>query len=129
MSLWTLMASPLFYSGDMSKLDEFTLNVLCNAEVIQVNQDSLGQCARVVMLDDTTFLMVKDLEDGTKAVGLCNKGDEPVQLTAKWSDLQVKGRQTVRDLWRQKDLGKYEGSFEAKVARHGVALIRVGKAH
>ena len=33
------MAAPLIYSGDMSKLDEFTLNVLCNPEVIEVNQD------------------------------------------------------------------------------------------
>jgi alpha-galactosidase len=32
MSLWALMASPLFFSGDMTKLDEFTLNVLCNPE-------------------------------------------------------------------------------------------------
>ena len=39
MSLWCLMASPLFFSGDMNRLDEFTLNVLCNAEMIEVNQD------------------------------------------------------------------------------------------
>src|ERR1035441_1429220 len=38
MSMWALMASPLFYSGDMGSLDEFTLNVLCNAEVIDVDQ-------------------------------------------------------------------------------------------
>ena len=55
MSLWCLMASPLFYSGDMSQLDEFTLNVLCNPEVIDVNQDPLGQCARVVPLGEDTF--------------------------------------------------------------------------
>ena len=29
----------------MSRLDEFTLNVLCNPEVIDMNQDALGQCA------------------------------------------------------------------------------------
>ena len=39
MSMWSLMAAPLIYSGDMSKLDEFTLNILCNTEVIEVNQD------------------------------------------------------------------------------------------
>ena len=36
----------LIFSGDMTKLDPFTLNVLCNAEVIAVNQDPLGQQAR-----------------------------------------------------------------------------------
>jgi len=126
MSLWALMASPLFYSGDMSKLDEFTINVLCNPEVIDVNQDPLGQCARVVKFDDETFLMVKDLEAGTKAIGLCNKGEEPAALTAKWSDVGVKGSQTVRDLWRQKDIDKFDGEFKAEVRRHGVVLLRVG---
>ncbi len=46
MSLWALMASPLFYSGDMTRLDEFTLNVLCNPEVIEVNQDPLWPVGR-----------------------------------------------------------------------------------
>jgi len=48
MSLWSLMTAPLIYSGDMSKLDEFTLNVLCNPEVIDVNQDPMGECAMVI---------------------------------------------------------------------------------
>ena len=60
MALWCLMASPLFYSGDMTRLDEFTLNILCNTEVIEVNQDPLGQCARVVKLGGDSFLMVKN---------------------------------------------------------------------
>ncbi len=126
MSLWALMASPIFYSGDMSQLDEFTLNVLCNPEVIAVNQDPLGQCARVVKLDENTFLMVKDLEDGTRAVGLCNRGEDKVSVTAKWSDLGVEGKQLVRDVWRQKNLGKFSGEFKAEVPRRGVVLVRVG---
>ena len=125
MSLWSLMASPLFYSGDMTKLDEFTLNVLCNAEVIDVNQDPLGQCARVVRLSEDTFLLVKDLEDGTKAIGLCNKGEEPQQVAAKWSDLGVNGRQVLRDVWRQKDLGTFTDEYRAEVPRRGVVLLRV----
>lgn len=127
MSLWALMASPIFYSGDMSKLDEFTLNVLCNSEVIEVNQDPLGQCARIVTLDEDTFLMVKDLADGAIAVGLCNRGDDRVSVTAKWSDLGVKGRQPVRDVWRQKNLGRFTGEFKADVPRRGVVLVKIGR--
>jgi hypothetical protein len=40
---WALMASPLFFGGDMGRLDEFTVDVLCNAEVIDVDQDRLGK--------------------------------------------------------------------------------------
>jgi alpha-galactosidase len=131
MSLWCLMASPLFFSGDMNQLDEFTLNILCNPEVIEIDQDPLGQCGRVIAVGEQTFLMVKDLEDGGKAVGLCNRGELPATVTARWSDLGLKGPQTVRDPWRQKDLGHVDGEFSASVLRRGVVLVRmtaVGKS-
>jgi alpha-galactosidase len=85
MSLWCLMASPLFYSGEMGKLDPFTLNVLCNPEVIDIDQDPLGQSASVSMTSDSTFLMVKDLEDGSKALGLFNRGRLSAPVTASWA--------------------------------------------
>ena len=50
MSFWSLMAAPLVFSGDMTRLDDFTLNVLCNAEVIGVDQDPLGRQARMVRI-------------------------------------------------------------------------------
>jgi alpha-galactosidase len=125
MSLWCLMASPLFFSGDMGKLDEFTINVLCNPEVIEIDQDPLGQCARVVPLSAGTFLMVKPLQDGSQAVGLCNQGPAPQTITARWSDLGVDGKQAVRDLWRQRELGIFERQFSAPVDRRGVVLLRI----
>lgn len=128
MSLWCLMAAPLFYSGDMSRLDEFTVNVLCNPEVIDINQDPLGQCARVIRLTDETFLMVKDLEDGDKALGLCNRGEFETEVAAKWTDVGVNGAQKLRDLWRHKDLGDFTGEFKSTVPRRGVVLVRVSPA-
>jgi len=125
MSLWCLMAAPLFYSGDMGRLDEFTINVLCNPEVIDVDQDPLGQCAAVVGQTEDTFLMVKDLADGTKAVGLFNQGEVETTVTARWTDLGLTGKQAVRDLWRQKDLGVFEGQFQTPVPRRGVVLVKL----
>jgi len=37
--------------------------------------------------------------------------------------------QTVRDLWRQKDVGVFEGRFAAPVGRHGVVMVRVSRTH
>ncbi len=125
MSLWCLMSAPLVYSGDVSHLDAFTTNVLCNPEVIAVDQDSLGQCARVVRLTDTTFVMIKNLDDGAQAVGLCNQGQLKTSVTLKWSDLGVTGPRSVRDLWRQKNLGIFTNEFHALVPSHGVVLVRI----
>lgn len=127
MSLWCLMASPLIYSGDMSKLDEFTLNVLCNPEVIEVDQDPLGECGLVIKHDPDCFLMVKNLSDGSKSVGLFNRGKNSVEVVADWAELQISGKQSVRDLWRQKELGIYKQKFSAQVPAQGVVMIKISK--
>jgi alpha-galactosidase len=127
-SLWCLLASPLLIGCDMTQLDEFTLNLLTNDEVLDVNQDPLGCQAARVAQNGMLEVWAKDLEDGSKAVGLFNRGSSEESITANWADLGLTGGQTVRDLWRQKDLGKFTGEFEAKVGRHGVVLLKFSLA-
>ena len=129
MSLWSLMASPLFFSGDMNRLDPFTLNILCNPEVNEVNQDPLGQSAAMIPLDEETFVMVKEMEDGSKAVGFFNRDEIDRDLTASWSVLGLQGTHTLRDLWRQKDIGTAAGSLTYRVPARGVMFVRVRPLH
>ena len=121
------MASPLVYSGDMSKLDEFTINILCNPEVIDIDQDILGKSGKVTLLPNNCFIMVKELADGSRAVGLFNRGKVAVEVTADWKTLQLSGKQMVRDLWRQKDLGIFQDKFSSLVQAQGVAMVKIGK--
>jgi alpha-galactosidase len=127
MSLWSMMAAPLFFSGDMGKLDPFTLTVLCNAEVIDVDQDPLGKQARPLRKTDHELVLMKDLEDGSKAVGLFNLDPQPAELSVSWPELGVSGAPTLRDLWRQKDMGIFTDRFDAQVPGHGVVLVRLSK--
>jgi alpha-galactosidase len=124
-SLWSLLASPLLIGCDMTQLDEFTLSLLTNDEVIEVNQDPLGRQANRVALDGQLEVWAKDMEDGSKAVGLFNRGSREATVTLNWSDLGIEGKQVVRDLWRQQDLGEFTEKFDATVGRHGVVLVRV----
>ena len=102
--------------------------MLCNSEVIEVDQDILGRQAKVLRRTADEWVLVKDLADGSKAVGLLNLSDQPAKLAITWADLGRTGRQRVHDVWRQKDLGKYRSQFETKVPRHGVALLRLTPA-
>jgi len=124
MSLWCLMASPLFFSGDMPSLDEFTLNILCNPEVIEIDQDPLGAQGGPVFQQGETEIWRKPLEDGSFALGLFNLSEIAQSVTARWSDLGLEGLYQLRDLWRQQDLGGFETEFRAEVPRHGVLLLR-----
>jgi alpha-galactosidase len=125
MSMWSLMAAPLFFSGDITNLDPFTLNVLCNSEVIDIDQDSLAKQAHIVRKTAQELILAKPLEDGSVAVGLFNLGSAPASILVDWSELGRTGKQTVRDLWRQKEIGVNEGRYAATVPAHGVMLVRM----
>ncbi len=125
-SLWSLLASPLLIGCDLSQLDDFTLNLLTNDEVIAVNQDPLGvQASRKIQTEEGE-VWVKPLADGSYAVGLFNRGYIASEMEADFAALGIKkGKYEVRDLWRQQDLGNFKGSFKTQVPRHGVVLVKV----
>jgi alpha-galactosidase len=125
-SLWSLVSSPLLIGADMSQLDQFTLDLLSNDEVLGVNQDVLGKPAGRVSQDGHVEVWARPLADGTMAVGLFNRGPVAADVTAAWSVVGVSGAQRVRDLWQQKDLGTFRDSFTARVPRHGAMLVKVG---
>jgi len=124
-SLWSLVAAPMIFSGDITRLDEFTLSLLTNDEIIEVDQDPLGKPGYRVSKSGDTEVWIRLLEDGSKAVGLFNRGEKETKVTALWSDLGVTGKQKIRDLWRQKDIGSFNDKYAATVPRHGVIMLRL----
>lgn len=127
-SLWSLFSAPLLIGCDMEKLDDFTLNLLTNDEVIDVNQDPLGKQATCLQTIGDLRIYVKELEDGSRAVGFCNFGLDTVDLPYKdFAKLGINGKNVVRDLWRQQDIAKLDTQTEdlkVKVPAHGVVLYK-----
>ncbi len=123
-SLWCLWGSPMIIGTPIERLDPFTLSLLSNDEVLEINQDPLGIQGRRAKAHGGEAV-VKPLEDGSKAVGLFNPGAKPTEVAIDWSTLGLQGKQRVRDLWRQKDLGVHTANFTADVRSHGVVLVRL----
>lgn len=111
----------------MTRLDQFTLDLLTNDDVIAVNQDPLGKQARRMAKDELLEVWARPLWDGTQAVGLFNRGYVKAKVTAKWSDLNFTGKQPVRNLWRKRSLGLFDNAFSAVVPAHGAVLVKIGK--
>jgi alpha-galactosidase len=103
------------------------MNVLCNSEVIGINQDLLGKQAWIVRKTKEEFVLAKPLEDGSLAVGLFNLTRDERPVDASWQELKLGGNQKVRDLWRQKDEGAASGSVRRTLPAHGVALMRLSR--
>ena len=124
-SLWSLLSAPLLIGCDISKLDNFTLSLLTNDEVIAIDQDPLGKQAQQVIKTETYQVWVKDLEDGSKALGIFNLSAKDQVVRFYWNNLGLMNNYYVRDLWRQKDIGTYYSMFSTKLAPHGVTLIKI----
>ena len=126
-SLWAILASPMLIGCDMNMLDEFTLSLLCNHEVLDINQDPLGIQGVKQTVKDDYYVYIKPLEDGSLAVGLFNISDQPRKIGFIPHKLGLFGEQTVRDVWRQKDIAKVAQKeyWETEVAPHGAVLLRL----
>lgn len=139
-SLWALLSAPLLLGCDVERLDDFTLSLLTNREVIAVDQDALCAPAtkRVVENGQIWF---KPLADGSVALGcfnmdpyfvLWNQDDgEAMQhrdysFTVNLRELGFDDTVTVRDLWRNEDImTTSESSFNLSVPYHGVKLVKI----
>lgn len=127
-SLWSLLSAPLLLSCDLTALDPFTLSLVTNDEVIDIDQDSLGTPARRVSTSGDTQVWVKPMEDGSVAVGFFNLGNTPATVAITWPELGLVGPQIVRDVWRQRDVANSADSFSTPVNPHGVVLTRIRPA-
>jgi len=126
-SLWCLLSAPLLIGCPIEQMDDFTVSLLTNDEVLDINQDPLGMQARRISSESGRQVWVKKLHDGSLAVGLFNTHLFSQTVSVDWRQLEISGPRTVRDLWRQKDQGRFDASFSAEVPAHGVKLIRLSK--
>ena len=138
-TLFSLLAAPMLIGCPIDQLDPFTLNLLTNDEVLEVNQDPMGKPARLMADENGVQIWLKPLEDGSYAVGLFNTADygktpqsyfrwgneSPKQFTFNFDKAHLNGKYRLRDLWRQKNKGEFTGSFKTEIPYHGVKMLRM----
>ena len=123
-SLWSLLAANMLIGCDISQIDDFTFNLLCNNEVNAVNQDILGKQAHRDSDEQGIQIWSRPLFDGGKAVGIFNLNEKTVtvRLADALAKAGIRNAGTVRDLWRQKDIS---ADAEYVILPHGVLYVKV----
>ena len=138
-SMFSLLAAPMLIGCPIEQIDAFTLNLLTNDEVIAVNQDPLGKPARLVKEINGIQIWLKQLLDGSVAVGLFNTGgygtnpasyfnwgnETAASFNFNFSSIGLNGKYTVRDLWQQKNIGVFNGSMKTTINHHGVQMFQL----
>lgn len=134
--LWCLLAAPLIAGNDVRNMPTAIRDILINKEVIAVDQDSLGVQAQRISASNNLEIWAKPMKDGSRAVGLFNRGTSAATITVNFADLNkwpayrwdATMPLPVRDLWAKADLGPKTGSYGVSVPSHGLALVRIGPA-
>jgi len=76
MAMWAMMCSPLLSSCDLRNMNEATKGILMNTTLLRINQDALGQQAKLLTRKKGVWLFKKELKDGSVAIAVFNAGKE-----------------------------------------------------
>ena len=130
MSLWSLLAAPLLAGNDLRTMTDEIKGILMNTEVIAVDQDRAVKPAKKISEQGTSIVIARQLEDGSMAVGLFNRGEEPARIPVSWESIGLAGgKLKARDLWAHKDLDIPGDQYTATVPKHGVVMLRVTRGN
>ena len=126
MTLFSIFRSPLMFGGDLPGNDGFTLSLITNKDVLNVNQHSTNG-KQLFRDNDLIVWTADDPKTGDKYLALFNASDSvsPVEMSVKFEQLGLSGTHSVRDLWTGEKLGNYTNVFARTVNRHGAGLYRI----
>lgn len=110
----------------MNEIDEFTIRLLTNAGLMNINQDELGHVAEVIRNKDNEIVMLKKLADGSRVLAIFNTDvNAEKQIAVTSQEVGVTADSNVYDVWRQKPTGKYGEALNVKLSANGVALFKL----
>jgi alpha-galactosidase len=125
MALWAILAAPLLAGNDVRSMSAETKEMLTNSDVIAVDQDPKGQQGHRVWEEGWMETWVRALADGSYAVGLFNRTEQPIRMSIDLKTIGLPHPSKIRDLWEHKDVTADQGSYTTEIPGHGVVLVRV----
>lgn len=129
-SLWAMVASPLLIGADVRKMENYSLEILTNKEIIAINQDPLGQQGKLEAeaMSGTLQSYAKNMSDGSLAVVLLNRGTTTATMAMLPPSYKKWRNWRVRDLWVHKEVGVLNETYWVEVMSHEAKVLRLWPA-
>lgn len=122
MTLWAVFRSPLFFGGELRLTDDYTLSLVTNPEVINVNQNS--EKPLLVYNKGGIAVWQTKIENCT-AVAVFNLSDEEKHYKLSFLNLGIENVRAVRDLWARKDIPKCENDVAVSLKPHSSEFFEI----
>ena len=132
MSLWAMLASPLILGNDVREMDDETMTIIGNEEVIAIDQDPwVLQGVRVPASESGQIFYRPLAEYGARAVLLLNISDQESVFGFSLEDIGLRNAGArVRDVWSHEEVSGEEGGaggegLSFRVPAHGARMFVV----
>lgn len=120
MTMWCLFGSPLMLGCEMTKLDDWTLSLLTNREVLAM---LTPKCVphQICLDDNKAIWTAHNKEAESSYVALFNLSDEEAEVSIAWKDLQLgTAPSSLTELWTKATAtADADGILKAKLPAHG----------
>jgi len=138
-SIWAMLAAPLISGNDLRSMNQQTIDILTNKEVIAIDQDELGIQGFRHSTKDSVQTWYKPLKNGDWAVCFLNRSKTPKKVEMNWvseviadsfakRELNAKtDTYKIRNLWTKKDVGTTKKALKAEVPGQDVLMLRLTK--
>jgi len=98
LSLWAVARSPLIIGANLTLLDQETLRLLCNADILKIDQTATA--SRQVLHESDLVIWTADLPGAQHAIAAFNLGEKAITLDRRLSDLLLPaGQYDIRNAW------------------------------
>lgn len=134
MTLWCMFRSPLMIGAELTLMDEWTLSLLTNKDILAMMKETC-KGTQVLRTDDYAVWKNKDEVSGRICVALFNLSDEEKVLSVGLAELEedelsgkdgaAEEEKELYELWEKQESSTKFGRVEAAVPAHGVKVYRV----
>ncbi len=125
LSLWSIFRSPLMLGGHLPETSLYTIGLLKNKEVMDVNQLCLGG-RPVAGMDSAAPVWVSRYPDSAdQAVALFNLGETAHSFSVSLKDLDATGASLLTNLWTGETSSIMKETLEVSVPPHDVCFLRL----
>lgn len=130
-SMWAILKSPLVIGGalkdPLSSMNQASLSILSNKQVIGFNQDSLGKSAslRRRWSEEGYEVWSGSLSGGRTVAALINWADKKRSLTLNLPDVGVQFAGRVENVWKNQTFDNIKTSYTSEVDAHGIMLLEL----
>jgi len=122
MTLWSIFRSPLMFGGELRDNDSWTLSLLTNKDVLELNQQ--GFDSRLLYREEGKVVWTAKGPEGAVYVALFNIGEIDCEIEASIEELGFSGSAAVKDVWSNETISNKD-KIQVALAPHSSKLFKI----